>query len=125
MGEENLVSQDENLAVGERRDAIRRLLLERDSVTVRELTDRFQVSTMTAHRDLDALARRGVLRKVRGGAAAQPTALYESSLTVRLSEMREAKENIARVPARSVEPGSTLVLDDSTTGLAMLPHLAQ
>jgi DeoR/GlpR family transcriptional regulator of sugar metabolism len=83
------------------------------------------VSIMTAHRDLDALAERGVLRKVRGGATAQPTALYESCLTFRLSEMREAKENIARVAARSVEPGSTLVLDDSTTGLAMLPHLAQ
>jgi DeoR/GlpR family transcriptional regulator of sugar metabolism len=80
---------------------------------------------MTAHRDLDALAQRGVLRKVRGGATAQPTALYESSLAFRLSEMREAKEKIARAAARSVEPGSTLILDDSTTGLAMLPHLAQ
>src|SRR4051794_15186527 len=125
MGEENLVSQDENLAVGERRDAILRLLLERDSVTVRELTERFQVSTMTAHRDLDALAERGVLRKVRGGATAQPTALYESSLAFRQSEMQEAKDQIARVAASRVEPGSSLVLDDSTTGLAMLPYLAQ
>src|SRR3954454_13709231 len=125
MGEQNLVSQDENLAVGERREAILRLLLERDSVTVRELTERFQVSTMTAHRDLDALAERGVLRKVRGGATAQPTALYESSLAFRLSEMQEAKDQIARVAASRVEPGSSLVLDDSTTGLAMLPYLAQ
>ena len=125
MNEESLEARDENLAVGERREAIVRLLLERDSVTVRELTERFQVSTMTAHRDLDALAERGVLRKVRGGATAQPTALYESSLTFRLSEKREAKEYIARVAASLVQPGSSLVLDDSTTGLAMLPHLAQ
>jgi DeoR/GlpR family transcriptional regulator of sugar metabolism len=125
MGERNWELSHGGLSVGERREAILRLLLERESVTVRELTDRFEVSTMTAHRDLDALAGRGVLRKVRGGATAQPTALYESSLAFRLSEMREAKEQIARVAAQRVEPGSTLILDDSTTGLAMLPHLAQ
>src|SRR3954447_8322781 len=106
MGEENLVPDEENLGVGERREAIVRLLLERDSVTVRELTERFQVSTMTAHRDLDALAERGVLRKVRGGATAQRRALYESSLTFRLSETRDWKDRIAGVAASRVEPGS-------------------
>jgi DeoR/GlpR family transcriptional regulator of sugar metabolism len=126
MSEETILGvPEENLAVGERREAIVRLLLERESVTVRELTERFQVSTMTAHRDLDALAERGVLRKVRGGATAQPTALYESSLTFRLSENRDAKDQIARVAASRVQPGSSLVLDDSTTGLAMLPYLAE
>src|ERR671926_1817035 len=116
---------DGDLSAGERREVILGMLLERESVTVKELTERFAVSTMTAHRDLDALAERGALRKVRGGATAQPTALYESSLAFRLSEMREAKDQIARVAASRVEPGSSLVLDDSTTGLAMLPYLAQ
>lgn len=125
MGEENPKGADGGLSVGERRETILRLLLERDGVTVRELTERFQVSTMTAHRDLDALAERGVLRKVRGGATAQPSAAYESSLTFRLSEMQEAKERIARAAASQVQPGSSLVLDDSTTGLAMIPHLAE
>jgi DeoR/GlpR family transcriptional regulator of sugar metabolism len=117
-------SSDGHTAVRERRQAILDVILERDTVTVRELTERFSVSTMTVHRDLDALEDRGVLRKVRGGATAQPTALYESSLPFRFAEMREAKERIAQVAAARVEPGSSLVLDDSTTGLAMLPHLA-
>jgi DeoR/GlpR family transcriptional regulator of sugar metabolism len=125
MSEQSFEARDDQPSVAERREMIIGLLLEQDSVTVKELTERFQVSTMTAHRDLDALAERGVLRKVRGGATAQPTALYESSLTFRLSEMREAKEQIARVAATQVEPGSSLVLDDSTTGLAMIPYLAQ
>lgn len=124
MAEVDSQGADSGLTAGERREAILRLLLERDRITVRELTERFQVSTMTAHRDLDALAERGVLRKVRGGATAQPTTLYESSLAFRLSEMQEAKERIARVAANQVQPGSSLVLDDSTTGLAMIPHLA-
>jgi DeoR/GlpR family transcriptional regulator of sugar metabolism len=116
---------DGDLSAGERREAILGMLLERESVTVKELTERFAVSAMTAHRDLDALAERGVLRKVRGGATAQPTSLYESSLAFRLGENREAKQRIARVAAQRVEPGSTLILDDSTTGLEMLPHLTQ
>ena len=116
---------DEGLSAGERRETILQLLLEHESVTVRELVERFGVSTMTAHRDLDALAERGVLRKVRGGATAQPTALYESSLGFRLGEMQEAKQRIARAAAAQVQPGSSLVLDDSTTGLAMVPYLAE
>jgi DeoR/GlpR family transcriptional regulator of sugar metabolism len=116
--------RDQAPSAAHRRDLIVQLLLDQDSVTVKELTERFQVSTMTAHRDLDALAERGVLRKVRGGATAQPTALYESSLTFRLSENREAKDRIAQAAAALVEPGSSVVLDDSTTGLAMVPYLA-
>ena len=114
-----------DLSAAERREVILGMLLERESVTVKELTERFAVSTMTAHRDLDALAERGALRKVRGGATAQPTSLYESSLAFRLGENREAKQRIARVAAQLIEPGSTLILDDSTTGLEMLPHLTQ
>jgi DeoR/GlpR family transcriptional regulator of sugar metabolism len=125
MGEASREIGNGNLSVRERRDAILGLVLDRDRVTVRELTQRFQVSTMTVHRDLDALAERGVVRKDRGGATAQPTSLYESSLAFRLGEMREAKERIARVAAASVEPGSSIVLDDSTTGLRMVPYLAR
>lgn len=112
-------------SAAERREAILDLLLEHESVAIRQLVERFGVSTMTVHRDLDALERRGVLRKVRGGATAQPTALYESSLGYRLSESRDAKDRIARVAAMKVEPGSSVLLDDSTTALAMLPYLAE
>jgi DeoR/GlpR family transcriptional regulator of sugar metabolism len=118
------VSSETTLSTQARRDAILQLLLEQNQVTVRELTERFAVSAMTVHRDLDGLEDRGVLRKVRGGATAQPTGLYESSLAFRLGEMQAAKAQIAKVAARNVAPGSSIVLDDSTTGLAMLPYLA-
>jgi DeoR/GlpR family transcriptional regulator of sugar metabolism len=108
-----------------RRQEILALLLEQERVTVSELRQRFGVSTMTIHRDLDGLEERGVLRKVRGGATAQPTGLYESSLSFRSSQMRDAKEQIAVLAVQQVEPGSSIALDDSTTALAMLPGLAE
>jgi DeoR/GlpR family transcriptional regulator of sugar metabolism len=118
-------SGGEALTNPERRDAITRLLVEHDSVTVRNLAKRFNVSAMTIHRDLDALESIGVLRKVRGGATAQPTALYESSLTFRLGQLPEVKRRIAELAAERVKPGASVALDDSTTTLALLPFLAE
>jgi DeoR/GlpR family transcriptional regulator of sugar metabolism len=120
-----MAAESEGVSSRERRDTIQQLLLERDSVTVRDLAERFSVSAMTVHRDLDALESIGVLRKVRGGATAQPTAIYESSLGFRLSRRPEAKERIAERAAARVKPGASVALDDSTTTLAMLPHLAE
>jgi DeoR/GlpR family transcriptional regulator of sugar metabolism len=106
-----------------RREQITQLLLARDTVTVHELAQRFGVSAMTVHRDLDLLETRGILRKVHGGATAQPSSLYESSLGFRLGSMTEAKRAIARRAALEVQPGSSVLLDDSTTCLEMVPFL--
>lgn len=111
------------LGADARREQITRLLLERDTVTVRELAERFAVSAMTVHRDLDRLEARGILRKVHGGATAQPSSLYESSLVFRLGAMADEKRAIARRAALEVQPGSSVLLDDSTTCLAMVPFL--
>jgi DeoR/GlpR family transcriptional regulator of sugar metabolism len=118
-------AESEGISSRERRDTIMRMLLEQDHVTVHDLADRFNVSAMTVHRDLDALESIGVLRKVRGGATAQPTAVYESSLRFRLGKMPEAKRRIAEAAAQRVKPGESVALDDSTTALAMLPYLAE
>ncbi len=107
-----------------RRKEIVRLLLAQEAITIPELVARFHVSAMTAHRDLDELQARGVLRKVRGGATAQPSTQYESSLAYRLSVMTQAKQALGRHAVAHVEPGSSILLDDSTTCLAMVPFLA-
>jgi len=41
---------------------------EKGSLTLAEIIERFGVSKMTAHRDLDALEKRGVLKRIHGGA---------------------------------------------------------
>jgi hypothetical protein len=52
----------------DRRRQIVALLQEEGIVLIRNLSERFDVSHMTIHRDLDLLEERGHLRKVRGGA---------------------------------------------------------
>ncbi|HEV7563872.1 MAG TPA: DeoR/GlpR family DNA-binding transcription regulator [Solirubrobacterales bacterium] len=122
-GRKDLSDGAGQLSVAGRHEQIESILLTHNEVSVQELVERFGVSLMTVHRDLDALEARGVLRKVRGGATAQPSTLYESSFAFRVGENQEAKRAIGRLAARHVKPGSSIALDDSTTALAMIPHL--
>lgn len=103
-----------------RRDRIRQQVIDDSFVRINELADQFQVSVMTIHRDLEALERQGWLRRVRGGATAQPSAVYHGDVRHRVSTAVAEKVAIARAAEELVEPGQAIVLDDSTTAL----HLA-
>lgn len=78
---------------------------------------------MTMHRDLDALEAEGWLTKIRGGATANPSALIDAGVAERTAAMHEEKAAIAAVAARLLRHGQTVFLDDSTTALALAPHL--
>ena len=108
-----------------RQAAIIDLVLRHGSVSAQELAETFAVSVMTIHRDLDELQRQGVLRKSRGVATAQPSGTFESNVAYRLKSQLEAKRAIAQHACRYVESGMSVLLDDSTTVLQMLPHLAE
>ncbi|MQA12332.1 MAG: DeoR family transcriptional regulator [Pseudonocardiaceae bacterium] len=111
------MSDAEGLRPSERQQRIVAEVVARGSVRNEELADRFGVSVMTVHRDLNALDLQGLLRRTRGGATVQPSALFESSVAFRLAANVEEKRALARAALEHVEPGQALVLDDSTTGI--------
>jgi len=106
-----------------RQDVIAEHVLTHGSASAAELAERFQVSLMTIHRDLDELERRGVVRKVRGGVTAQPSSVFESNVSYRLKSMQAEKDAIAARAAELIEPGMAVMLDDSTTSLALARRL--
>lgn len=108
----------------QRQQAILEIVIAEGSVRIEELAERFDVSTMTVHRDLDGLEIRGLLRKSRGVASALSTSLVESSDVFRLGQQNPEKELIAQAALEFVEPGQSIMLDDSTTVMRMVPHLA-
>ncbi|MGV9316602.1 DeoR/GlpR family DNA-binding transcription regulator [Streptomyces sp. NPDC003691] len=108
----------------ERRRRIAAYVTEQGTATGTALAALTGVSPMTVHRDLDDLERRGVLRRFRGGASALPSAVLETGLGYRLGVNTAEKEAVARAAAARVEPGMSVMLDDSTTVLAMAGHLA-
>lgn len=107
-----------------RRQAIAEHVLAHGSASAAELTALAGVSLMTVHRDLDELERRGVVRRFRGGVSAMPSTVFESNLEYRLGRHTEAKAALARAALPLVEPGMSVLLDDSTTALELARLLA-
>jgi DeoR family fructose operon transcriptional repressor len=107
----------------------RRILtsLERSSaITTDEFAAELGVSPETVRRDLIELERRGMLRRVHGGAASLARlAPEESAYSERLLEQSDAKRAIGAAAAALVVPGQTVVIDVGTTSLEVaraLPH---
>lgn len=108
-----------DLGPNQRQEWVAEYILQQGLVTVEDLVDRFAVSRMTIHRDLDELEKQGVLRKVRGGATASPSPLFESDIRYRVRVTSKEKEAIARYALTFIESGQAVMLDDSTTTLAL------
>lgn len=106
-----------------RRDAIAEFVLAEGSAAAADLAGRFGVSLMTIHRDLDELEAQGVVRKFRGGVTAQPSGVFESNVSYRRTSMRAEKEVLAARAVELIEPGMAVMLDDSTTVLALARRL--
>ena len=93
------------------------------SASAAELVELTGVSLMTVHRDVDELVRRGLVRKYRGGVSAQPTSVFESHSEYRRTLRPAEKAAVAQAALPMVEPGSSIMVDDSSTALALVERL--
>jgi DeoR/GlpR family transcriptional regulator of sugar metabolism len=91
-------------------------------VVVNELAQMFGVSTVTIRKDLDALERRALLRRVRGGAVSVGSG-DEGAFEMRLRHSRDAKRGIAAAVAPLVRHGDVIAVDSSTTGYYLAHEL--
>ena len=109
----------------DRRQEIIEVLVQEGSASLDALSQRFGVSKMTIHRDLDDLEAAGLLRKVRGGATIEASSQFESDFRYRERRAVEEKRRIARAAADYVEPGMSVMVDDGSTSQLLAPHLAE
>ncbi|MET9834715.1 DeoR/GlpR family DNA-binding transcription regulator [Streptomyces sp. NPDC006385] len=118
------MSENQNLLAEQRRALILDEVRRRGGVRVNELTRKLGVSDMTVRRDLDALARQGVLEKVHGGAVPVVEAsTHEPGFEAKSGLELTAKEDIARAAAELVAPGSAIALSGGTTTYALAHQL--
>lgn len=118
------VSGNQNLLAEQRRALILDEVRRRGGVRVNELTRRLNVSDMTVRRDLDALARQGVIEKVHGGAVPVAEArTHEPGFEAKSALELTAKEDIARAAAAMALPGCAIALSGGTTTYALAHHL--
>ena len=98
----------------ERQQLIMDMLVERGEVDLDDLADRFIVSKMTVHRDLDDLEQAGLLRKMRGGATIEAGTQFESDFRFRERQGGDAKRRMAVAALELVEPGMTVMINDGS-----------
>ncbi|MET7442418.1 DeoR/GlpR family DNA-binding transcription regulator [Streptomyces sp. NPDC004082] len=118
------MSENQNLLAEQRRNLILDEVRRRGGVRVNELTRKLGVSDMTVRRDLDALARQGVVEKVHGGAVPVVEAsTHEPGFEAKSGLELTAKEDIARTAAGLVAPGTAIALSGGTTTYALAHQL--
>ncbi len=94
-------------------------------VRVSQIVDQLGVSDMTVRRDISALADRGLVVRVHGGAtlAGAPHSSHEPQFRTKAESQREEKLGIARVAAGLVAAGSSVALSGGTTTLEVAREL--
>ena len=108
---------------GKRRRAILGIVSGGDA-NVEALSRHFDVSESTIRRDLAELALDGRIVRTYGGAALLHGHGREPSLDERVHLHRDQKDAIARLAARQVQAGDSLILDAGTTAAALARALA-
>ena len=96
-----------------RREIVRRMYLA-GYVGARELASSLGVDASTIRRDLDALARAGLVERTHGGARA-PAGANDVPYAIKARERQEAKTAIGHAAASLVRDGDSLMLDSGST----------
>ena len=108
----------------QRHKAILKRVQDRGGVRVRELVSELGVSDMTIRRDLEVLAKRGLVEKVHGGATAiRSLATHEPGFQAKSTLNELEKDAIARRAAGIVSPGSAIAISAGTTTWHLARHL--
>jgi DeoR/GlpR family transcriptional regulator of sugar metabolism len=95
------------------------------SVNVVDLAKALNVSEMTIRRDLVALEKEGLIRRIHGGAVSARGRNYEPPLYLRSSTNIEVKQLLGKYAADMVAEGDSLSLDVGSTMYEIATNLAR
>lgn len=119
------------MTTAQRRDIIFNKLTKDGFVTISDLSSACSVSEMTIRRDLDLLAKSGLLHRTHGGAGPIRTGaparvnLIEPRFDDRSTVNVGKKQAIAQAASRLVFPGQTIALDIGTTTAYLAAEVSQ
>lgn len=114
------------MTMEERHEQIIQLILQQQTVTVAELSERFSVSPVTIRSDLNQLAEKGKVVRTHGGARlGDERTRQEYSISIRQRSNAAEKQWIGKLAASLVQSGESILLDASTTAIAVGQALKQ
>ncbi len=99
----------------DRRDKIIQKIQSDGSVRVDELSEEFDVSTVTIRNDLDFFEEKGLIHRTYGGALLRNNVYNDPSLEEKQKINVEEKKRIGEYAAGLVKDGESIILDSGTT----------
>src|SRR5579871_3697974 len=112
-----------DLYLEERRQHVLKRVREAGRISVAQLSEEFGVSEVTIRLDLQALASSNLIVRTHGGAVATDIGPYEMALSMRRQQQVQEKSRIGLAGAAMVADGDAIVLDSSSTTLAIAQNL--
>ena len=112
------------MKLDDRRQAIMDALLAEGAATVDDLADRFGVSKMTIHRDLDDLEQAACCARCAAAPRSSRAPSSRATSATAQTLAAEEKDRMAAAAALMVEPGQTIIIDDGSTAGSVARHLA-
>lgn len=95
-----------------------------ESMRISSLSQLLNVAPVTIRRDVQELARQGMVLSRHGGVTVlRPHVTFEPGYQVKLTEEAQVKDALARLAVGLVEEGGTIFLDGGTTVGAMVRYL--
>lgn len=110
--------------IEERQSQILERVAEQGEIKIQEISELFGISDMTARRDLNELDRRGLLRRVHGGAVANLGRSYEPPFQSRSIKNETKKSAVGQKAAELIFDGDSISLDVGTTTLEVARGLS-
>ena len=123
MDSQGKATNRQHMLTGYRRQVILEQLQSHKAVKTSDLSETFAVSPMTIRNDLNALAERGQLVRVHGGAIARQWLTSEPSYDDKMTVNRLEKEAIGREAAELIEEGMAVFIGNGTTTMQIIRHL--
>lgn len=108
-----------------REEQILEILKNEKSVSVNKLVKTLYVSPATVRRDLESMAKKGLLKRTHGGAIPFASSSAEASLFIREETMKKEKREIALKCIDFLKNNESIFLDSSSTAGNLVPFLNQ
>lgn len=111
------------LAIDERKEYIEKLLKDRSSVTVAELSKTFEISEVSVRKLLDTMEQEGRIKRTWGGAISAFGSLRELSFHEKEPQNYEEKQAMAREAYKYIDDGDAIFLDNGTSTFELVHEI--
>jgi DeoR family transcriptional regulator, myo-inositol catabolism operon repressor len=107
-------------------DAIEQYILKKNTATIEEICEHFDISKSTLRRDLQEVVSRGRTKKIYGGVQAVPITDSQTllkSFDIRNTVNSEEKMLICRLASRFIKPQDVVFIDTGTTCIHLIKYV--